>query len=173
VIVHHNGGWSANGSSAILDTLEDAKAAGIPLVFMGDDISKHASSNDSTYGRTTIYDLAAIASYGSNGSSGHDVAVVDSNHAMMDGAYGVVGGFWYTNDLDELTLSGVGEEVWMQSSTTGTSAAWTWDDGGHRTAVMQVSVYESHACPISDSAGLSDLEALFKNGLDWALGNAD
>jgi len=167
LLLYHNGGWSAEGSSTILDTLNSARAAGMPLLFMGDDLGKHANNNESTHGDRTIFELAAIQSYESNGDSGHDVVVEDSGHAVMDGDHGVVGDFWYSNDLDELTLAGVGEEVLMASDTSGEPAVWVWEDGSDLTAVLEVSVYESHACPISDAAGLAEIEVLFKNAVTW------
>jgi surface antigen len=169
LLIHHNGGWSPAGSSAILETLRQAKSAGVPLLFLGDDIAKHAAGNESTHGDRGLFDLTAIASYQSGGATGHQVEVRDAGHAVLEGPHGVVLGFVYNADLDDLTLADVGEEVWLESATSGAPVVWTWEDGGHRTVMAQVSVYESHVCPISDEAGLGEISVLFKNSVVWLM----
>ena len=110
-----------------------------------------------------------VDSYTSNGVES-TVVVDDASHAVMDGDWGAVSDFDYVADPDVCTTVGTDETVLMVIDGTTDPVVWAADDGSQRTVVMNVGVYNSHDCPISDESGLESIGVLLQNAVWWAGG---
>jgi hypothetical protein len=168
VVVYHDGGWSNPGEQQTLRTLRALADAGRPLLFMGDDVAKHASRSAEQYGDPTLFQLAELDVYVANGIFGDGTTVVDADHPVMDGPAGVVSAFEYARDID-LAANGERATTLMDIEGSGWPAVWVTEIDLHRTMVTMTSSYTAAACPVSDDAGLASLHALVGNGLLWLL----
>ncbi len=166
VVIYHNGGWSSAGSLAVQDALGSAATAGTGLLFLGDDLGKHAHNMANTHGSNAIYDLSYIANY-SDRVYNTTVSANTSTHDVINGDYGWVGSYTYIADLDTISAAGLGETVLMSTASSTPAVLAAEDSTGQRTVSIIGSIYNSHDCPISDSNGLAELEVLFKNTLHW------
>lgn len=168
VVVYHDGGWSNPGDPGTLATLRALADAGRPLMFMGDDVAKHASRSAAQYGDPTLFQLAELDVYIDNGDFGDGATVVDADHPVMDGPAGVVSAFEYARDMD-LAATGDRATTLMEIEGSGWPAVWVTEIDLRRTMVMMASSYAAAACPVSDEPGLASLRALLGNGLLWLL----
>ena len=166
VVIYHNGGWSSAGSLAVQDALESAATAGTGLLFLGDDLGKHARNMANAHGSNAFYDLAYISNY-TGRVYNTTVSANTTNHDVIDGDYGLVGSYSYVADLDTVSAASLGETVLMSTPDNTPAVLAAEDSAGQRTVSVIGSIYNSHDCPISDSAGLGDLEVLFKNSIHW------
>ena len=170
-VVIHNGGWAdalrANTDQLILSAVAD----GMPVMIIGDDGGYCASQTVSSTGTYGLWNAMRMSSFSSN-SIGRGAAVSVSSggatHPVIAGAWGTAGAFTYVADLDQLAISGSDVTTLMDSG--GNPVVWAAEDSsGQRVVVMMPSVYNSHDCPISDSAGLGELEVVFKNAIWWSM----
>ena len=161
-VVYHNGGWSDAGSAQVLDVLSSATDIGLPILFMGDDVAKHAQNMLEDHNRTDLFDLMGIDSFENNGRSAQFTAFAES-HPMISGDWGSIDHITYLADADVFTSSddadiAIAEDDIVLAQTLHRS---------YKTALINASLHNSHSCPISDADGLRQLSVLMQNSLDW------
>lgn len=171
-VVIHNGGWAdalrANTDQLILDAVAD----GMPLLVMGDDSGYCASQTVSSTGTYGLWDAMRMSSFGANSigrSAAISVTSAGASHPVIAGSFGTVGGFTYVADLDQLAITG-GDVTALMESAAADPIVWAAESSaGQRLVTIMPGVYNSHDCPISDAAGLAELEVLFKNAIWWSM----
>jgi hypothetical protein len=169
IVIYHNGGWSTTGSLAVQNALGSATSAGTGILFLGDDLGKHAHNMASTHGTNAFYDLAYVSDY-TDRVYNTTVSANTTAHDVINGEYGLVGSYSYIADLDTISAAGLGETVLMSTASSTPAVLAAEDSTGQRTVSIIGSIYNSHDCPISDSSGLGELEILFKNSIHWLQG---
>lgn len=160
--------WQRDNGPAIA-MLAEARAAGVGVLFFGD---------DSAYGMNNLPDTALASALiglepaGQNGSS-TDIVLVDSAlDAFLDDAFETPTTLRYEWDVDVTELAEEREGVEANVlATRGTSSApvWVtqrWDDGGD-TVTLLASVAEANHGPPGDAHAMEQLRLIFAHSLSW------
>ena len=151
-------------------TYAGVNAAGVPLLFLGDDAANSVALTDLARGATDWSNRTDIVGFVSNGGGGAVTVVSgEENNPLVNGAFGVFTSVSSTTDLDYATL-GARARVVLESDS-GYPVVWTVDDGGPRVVVSLVQGYGAF-CEDLSFADLTRVTNLLSNALAWAT-NAD
>ncbi|HND29571.1 MAG TPA: MopE-related protein, partial [Myxococcota bacterium] len=154
-------GWAANTYSAV----NAAAAAGVPVIFLGDDAAYSVLNADNNVGGTSFRTLMGLGHFVDNGFGGtvRTVAGQESN-LLVDGPFGAVGTLSATGDLDIVELAADATAV---MALEGYPVVWTRDDGTTRSVGLLVQGYGAY-CNDYSSDDLTEAETLLSNALYWA-----
>lgn len=159
-------GWAANTYSAVTQ----AAAAGVPVIFLGDDAAYSAITADNTHGSNSFSTLLGVDSFIAGGNPG-TITVVSGQESnlLVDGPFGVVGSLDPAHDIDVVELATGATAVMEQS---GNPAVWTLDDGTTRVVGLLV---QASGATCADYAGddLTEAETLLSNAVYWATDSSE
>jgi hypothetical protein len=166
-LVIWNGGCCQNAGlrdSTVL-ILEEVFQAGVPLYFIGDDLAFSIVNLSPAVAPkwTQLIHLEGTANFGGDGT----ISIVNQEHPVTNGSFGVVSDFEYPLDPDVASATGTGEVLLAVSGTDDVIVAYEDPTTGTRSLTQNVMAFE-HDVPFGE-ATMKELERLLKNGVAWLL----
>ncbi len=159
-IVVLNGGlpWGAGFFADTLPGLEVARAAGIPVLLVGDDVA------DGIDDHAALAALTGLQGYGGSGAA-DSVTILETAHGLVNGTAGFVTAFYADADMDQAGLGSDALAVAEQATSGAPAIVAVEPPTGARSATALFGIAASwEACP--QVAG-DDPAILLRNALEW------
>ncbi len=156
-----SGGLTAND----VNVFQTAAQAGIPLYFIGDDLALSATySLSGTPQADTWVNLIHLKATDQNFGGNRTVTILNGEHPVINGPFGLVGDSNYTLDPDATTRTGTGEVLLASSGGHDVLVAYREPQTGRKSVTQNVLTYNA-----TDAAGIAEKKKLFKNAVTWLL----